>query len=147
MSARKRCLLLALPSAFVVLGVGAWVLCPHTAITRENAERIQEGMTQAEVMAILGGPPRDESSGPLDMDEPDEGFPELIREARLRQWIDCEVRASFDPEGGKRAAWQSNQVAIYVWWDAEGKVTSVDCFPMRLAPESPLVKLRRWLRL
>jgi hypothetical protein len=146
-SARKLVLVnVALLGALVLFGV-AWLCWPRTAITRENTDQIQPGMTQAEVHAILGGPPRDESSGPLDLDEPDEGIADLIRQARLRQWVDCAVRSAFDPEGGKRSAWQSNQVAVYVWWDAHGNVTSVDCFPMRLAPESPLARLRRWLRL
>jgi hypothetical protein len=63
MTKRKhRLLLLSLP-ALVALTVGAWLLWPRSAITRENAEKIQSGMTPAEVEAILGGPPRDESRG------------------------------------------------------------------------------------
>jgi hypothetical protein len=148
LSPRTRRLLLAcLPAAAVALAVGAWLLWPRTAITRENAAKIHKGMTRAEVKAILGGPPRDESSGPVDLDEPDDGIPDLIRDARLRQWIDGALRAHFDPEGGERAAWQSNQVAVYIWWDAAGTVESCDCFPMRRAPEGPLEVLRRWLGL
>jgi hypothetical protein len=48
-----------------VLVLTAWLLWPRTtittAITLENAATIKEGMTRAEVEAILGGPPRDET--------------------------------------------------------------------------------------
>src|SRR5437868_999234 len=62
---RRRLLLLALPVALVLLGVGAWVLWPRTAITVENGDRIREGMTRAEVESILGGPERIEATGPV----------------------------------------------------------------------------------
>ena len=43
-----------LPVALVLLGVAIWVLWPRSsAITRENAARIELGMTVAEVEAIL----------------------------------------------------------------------------------------------
>src|SRR5262245_10142275 len=62
------------------LGLTAWLLWPRTAITRENGEKIHEGMTQAEVEAILGGPARDEASGPLVADStPAEARGELAR--------------------------------------------------------------------
>jgi hypothetical protein len=44
----------------VLVAVGAFVLWPRPdRITRENCERIREGMSLAEVEAILGGPPGD----------------------------------------------------------------------------------------
>jgi outer membrane protein assembly factor BamE (lipoprotein component of BamABCDE complex) len=60
---RRRLLLFALIAVAVVLAVGVWLLWPRTAITRENAAKIQAGMTLAEVEAILGGPARDEMTG------------------------------------------------------------------------------------
>jgi hypothetical protein len=48
----------------VALGVGVWLVWPQpSAITRENYECIQTGMTRADVEAILGGPARDETTG------------------------------------------------------------------------------------
>jgi hypothetical protein len=61
----RRMLLFGLPAAVVAVAVSAWLLWPRTAITRENADKIRMGMTLAEVEAILGGPARDESTGPL----------------------------------------------------------------------------------
>jgi SmpA / OmlA family len=59
----RRLLLLALPAAVVALIVAAWLLWPHTAITCENAAKIQVGMTRAEVEALLGEPTRGETPG------------------------------------------------------------------------------------
>ena len=61
---RKRNLLMALTVGLVALaGVAAFVAWPRVdRITRENADRIRPGMTQAEVEAILG-PPGDYRSG------------------------------------------------------------------------------------
>jgi hypothetical protein len=60
----RRRLLLFILASVAVLAVGAWLLWPRTAITRENAAKIKEGMTLAEVEAILGGPARNESDMP-----------------------------------------------------------------------------------
>jgi hypothetical protein len=62
---RRRLRLLGLVVAFAVLGAGVWLFLTRTAITRENFEMIQVGTTLAEVETILGGPERDESTGPL----------------------------------------------------------------------------------
>jgi hypothetical protein len=104
------------------------------------------GMTLAEVHAILGGPPRDESNGPPDLDEPGEMM-DLLHEMRLRQWVDCAVQADFDSEGGGRSSWQSDRVAVYVWWGAARTVESCHVFLLRRAPESPLALVRRLLGL
>src|ERR1700722_14790543 len=67
---RRRLLVFGFLVVLVMLGVGGVVLWaqPRTAITRENAAKIQVGMALTEVEAILGGPARDESSGPLFVD-------------------------------------------------------------------------------
>src|SRR5438270_30783 len=63
---RRRLLLFGLPAALVLVGVGVWALWPRQSlITVENAARIRQGMMSEEVEAILGGPPRDESTGQL----------------------------------------------------------------------------------
>jgi hypothetical protein len=64
---RRRKPLVALAGLAVVVAAGVVVLWPRTAperITRENYDRIRNGMSRAEVEAILG-PPRDYSTGPL----------------------------------------------------------------------------------
>jgi hypothetical protein len=65
---RKRKLLwtqVALTLAFVV-----FVAWPRTSrVTRENYDRIQLGMSRAEVKAILGAPPGDYANGPTDRND------------------------------------------------------------------------------
>jgi hypothetical protein len=64
---RRRRLLAALVGLAVVVTAGMFVLWPRleppSRITRENSDRIQVGMSRAEVEAILG-PPGDYRNGP-----------------------------------------------------------------------------------
>lgn len=69
MTTRRRLLLFGLLAGFTVVGMlVAWLFLPRTAITPKNAAKIQVGMTRSEVESILGGPARDESTGPLTRD-------------------------------------------------------------------------------
>jgi len=62
---RRRTLLVVLVVLAVLVAAGVVVLWPREdRITREKFDRICEGMSRAEVEAILG-PPGDYSSGPL----------------------------------------------------------------------------------
>ena len=115
----RRLLLLALP-ALVALTGGGWLFWPRTAITRENAAKIQVGMTLAEVEAILGGPARDEA--------PKRQV--LVKIQSVHH--DCE--------------WNSDHVSVWVHLDAQGRVTECRAIPVPPAP-GPLERLRRWLGL
>jgi hypothetical protein len=53
---RRRALLLGSTAVVAALAVTGWIVSRQSAITRENGARISEGMTMAEVEAILGGP-------------------------------------------------------------------------------------------
>ena len=66
MPKRKRLLLFGLLTTVALIAVapGVWLLWPHTAITRENAEKIENGMTLADVEQLLGGHARNESDMP-----------------------------------------------------------------------------------
>jgi hypothetical protein len=67
---KSRKLLIGLIGLAVLLVVGAVVLWPVSyRITQKNGDRIKEGMSSAEVEAILG-PPGDYRSGPTDPDFP-----------------------------------------------------------------------------
>ncbi len=134
---RRRLLLIGPPAAFVVLGVGAWLLWPRTAITWENASKIREGMTLAEVETLLGGPARDETTGPVvPADTPEGWF--LLRERMPTP----ERRAQ--PEARE---WTSEHLMTKTWFDAEDRVVVHAVLVMRRADENPLDMLRRWLRL
>jgi hypothetical protein len=112
----RRLLVLGLPAGLVALAVAAWLLWPRTAITRENAAKIQPGMTLAEVEAFLGGPARDESTGPLtdddDVDDEPAGFPVVL----FAPSCDGEMIAAHD-----RHFWISDSVVVRVCFNPEGR--------------------------
>jgi hypothetical protein len=101
MVARSRLLFVLLAGCGVFGMLAAWLLWPRTEITRENAAKIQHGMTLADVELILGGPPRSEGnsgvflamSGPAPMD------------------------------------WESHDVLIQIWFGTDGRVIGVQAFP------------------
>ena len=62
---RRRVLLLGSIAIVTAMAVGTWVLWSGpSAISVENAANIREGMTLADVEAILGGPARNETDLP-----------------------------------------------------------------------------------
>jgi hypothetical protein len=118
---------LFLSLAAVVFGLAvAWLPWPHTAITRENAARLRKGMTRAEVEVILGGPERDETGGAVHWDPEDNPY---------------------GYEGLGRTSWASDEVIVWVSFDAAGRADElliVPCIPLE---NGPLDIIRRWLRL
>jgi hypothetical protein len=121
---RRRLLLLALLVALVLVGGAAWGLWSRpSSITLENAAKLHNGMTLMEVETILGGPSRDESTGPLNLDftgsMPNEKF---------------------------HCRWISNEVLILVCFDTEDRVIYAEFEPVHLLPvESLFERFRRWL--
>jgi hypothetical protein len=135
MTTRRRLLVFGLLAGLLVLGVGVLLLWPRTAITRENAAKIQVGMALADVEALLGGPARNEGTGATRMldEQPKQG---LHHSGIMR---DVESRAPL-------VEWNSDYVMICVPLDSEERVSA--CHYLFLCPaEGALVKLRRWLRL
>jgi hypothetical protein len=131
MSKRKRLLLLA---GLLVLLAGAglvfvlWLTAPpRTAITREDAERIQLGMTLATVEAVLGGPARDECTGPI------------IYHATV-------IRVSHSRPEGLTNVWQSDTVQLCVVF-RDDVVIYRSPLPVHRVEESLLDILRRVLGL
>ncbi len=135
----RRLLLLALPVGLLVLAIGVGLLWPRTAITRENAAKIEPGMTLAEVEAKLGGPARDETTGPVEREEPPEFAPP---DARGIRW-----RITFTDMRSGLQRWESDQARVWVHFDENGRVTDCREFPMHRVEEGPLDMLRRWLGL
>jgi hypothetical protein len=134
---RRRLLVLGLLAGLLVLGVGGWMLWPRTAITRENAAKIETGMTLTEVEAILGGPERDESTGPLFIDD------DTNRRARI---IPGSMhKLNFPPR--EEYIWKSNRVMTRVVLDLNGRMAFCEIMFVRRADESPCDMIRRLLRL
>jgi hypothetical protein len=141
----RRLLLFGLPAALLASAIAAALLWPRTAITRENAARIQVGMTLAEVESILGGPVRDETTGPCVPDLAKEGPGGTPHDLdSVERWIDFLVATS---DATPWPRWQSNQVMIAVLFDTDGRVSDCHFFPVRRADETLLDRLRRWLGL
>jgi hypothetical protein len=124
---RRLLILAVVGAAALAAGVSlVWPQAPRSEINQENIARIRPGTTLAEVEATLGGPARDESTGPLASDL-SEGLESYDRPGRLK--------------------WQSDRAVIWLHLDAEGKAGKVSAVPVRRAEEGPLDRLRRWLGL
>ncbi len=135
---RRRVCWFAVPAALGVLAVGVWLLWPHTAITRANAAKVQPGMTLAEVEAILGGPARDDTTGPVVCEEPPEFAPPDAQGRRYRiTFVDMRPLLR----------WHSDEVQVRIHFDDDGRVTDCHSFLMRRAEETLLDRVRRWLGL
>jgi outer membrane protein assembly factor BamE (lipoprotein component of BamABCDE complex) len=128
----RRLLLIALPAVAVV--VAAWLRWPRTAITRENAAKVKEGMTRAEVEAILGGPARNETT------ERDGWFVTLMR-SWVVVWNDRTPASAFS------RSWTGHACAILVAFDGDGRVVQVRLTNVLATGGGPLDRLRRWLGL
>jgi len=136
MTTRRRLLLFALPTV-AMLPVGVWLLQPRTAITPENAAKIQVGMTLRKVEAILSGPARREARG---RPEGPVGDAVEMRAKRLIQVQQGMLAGSAD-------RWISSELMVWVIFDFDGRVVAWDALPVRHGPEGLLDMLRRWLRL
>src|SRR6266566_3187740 len=125
MTTRRRLFLFGLLVALLVVGAGVWLLWPRTAITRENAAKIEVGMTLGEVEAILGGPPRNDVGRKL---EPDFDS-DPIENERLAGVMEEEAFAT-EPFDRDLLQWRSREVVFMAVFD-NGKVTARAAFPAR----------------
>ncbi len=113
---RHKWRLLALAGLVVLAAVGAFVLWPRAdRITRENFDRIREGMGREELEAILG-PPGDHRTGPVVVKfgggPPDEE--ELVDEI-MRDWRFL----GGGPAGFVCDCWRSDRLLVCIVFDSE----------------------------
>src|SRR4051812_38367186 len=103
------------------LGIGlAWLPRPRSAsaITRKNAALVQHGMTRAEVEELLGGPARDETTGPV---EPDVDKGEIVFELAPGVWSRFGV-SWIDTR--PRLVWRSDDAMLAVYLDSQGRIAN-----------------------
>jgi hypothetical protein len=113
-----------------VLGMAVWLLSrpgpPSSRITPAAAERIERGMTAAEVEAVIGLPPGDYRSDP----------------ASPRHY------AEFLPQPGVRLLeWEADSCTIQVRVDEKSDRVQSRIVGEPLGPPSPWQRLRDWLGL
>jgi hypothetical protein len=115
--ARRRVLLIGLLTVLVVAAICASLVWPRSsAITRENEAGFHEGMSWDELKVILGGPPRDVSTGPTELDP---GAP-MVRIGR-----------PLPPSVTRIYEWISDEVLIRVAFDADGRAEWITTCPLR----------------
>jgi hypothetical protein len=139
MTRRARHLLqYGLPAGLAVALIAAWLLWPRAAITCENAQRIEVGMTPGEVEAVLGAPAGDYAAPGAFACAGRCGDPMDARAA---------ARPGPDEAGGMWQAWLSDDALIRVRFDVQDRVGETRVYPVVAAREGLIERFRRWLGL
>jgi hypothetical protein len=132
---------------FLFSGIGlTWFFWPEDRIGPANYRRIQVGMKQEEIEAIIGLPPGDYYTGPRGvgglMSRGPFGF--LRREKGLSVDNVCVGQI---PDGFTARSWEGNHYSIQVLFNAERDAVGVYLWKIRPAvdPPSLLERFRNWL--
>jgi hypothetical protein len=145
---RRRKLVAAVVGLAALVAVGTFVLRPgpSSRITRENLDRIQDGMSLQEVEAILG-PRGDYRTGPT------KELPWWVTMTD-RPLVDAEVAALWEGrtlgDGGRQHTWQGDGGELWLLLGPEG-VRAKNFMATEKAPQSALDNLlwrakRQWRR-
>jgi hypothetical protein len=132
---RRRKLLVVLAGLAAMVAAGVVVLWPpQNRITQENFDRVREGMSRAEVEAILG-PPGDYSTGPTNSFHPVSVISNDLRRVEIGPY-------AFD--------WRSDDLSVHVLF-IDSRVVVADAYTNKLVAQSPLDNLlwrakRQWHR-
>src|SRR5262245_20090108 len=110
----------------VILGAGyltLWLTTPKQHVTREAFDRIQNGMTLAEVEAIIGLPQGNYATGPTwVVASPTATTPGVYR-----------VKLGYNPRDARWCQWTDDYGMIRVHFDEQGKADAKEfdhCCPM-----------------
>jgi hypothetical protein len=127
----RRIILLSLIICTAICILTPLIVIPGSLITRQNAERIHAGMTLTEVEAILGGPARDESTGPLLYDGGVDICPPI-------NW-------PWDPT--EHTEWRSDYYIIILTMNRNERVITCRCSRVRPAQENSFQTVCRLIRI
>ena len=139
---RKWLLMLVVLSGVAL--AGCWLL-PRTQINAANFAKLQVGMTRAEVEAILGGSPRDESTGELvPVFSPDDDAAK--KKTKSRVFFFARYVADIG-SGPRKVCWVSDQAFIDGDFGRDGMLSWKELTLVERADGySPLAFFRRLLR-
>jgi len=152
MSKRMRWLLGLTLLAVAGTAVFAYLLHPRSAINRENFEKIREGMTLAEVEAILGGPARLEEHGPWHCCERGRIHGASIAEGELFTFpsLNNSHLIAFSDTDFVKNVWASSDAIVSLSFGDHGTVVEKDCLTVEPFEDSYLwrvrYRFRLWLR-
>jgi hypothetical protein len=142
---RRRVLLFGPLATLLALGVSGWLLWPRpSAITRENAAKVLVGMTLAEVEVILGGPARDDTTGPTRRRVEDED--RLGTGLFLLRITSLDAKL-FGLESISVHDWISDDAYIRLVFDPEERLIASLVSANSRLPESSFERLCRWFGL
>lgn len=127
---RRRVLLLGSVAVVAALALTAWAVWPRQplVITEANILRIKEGMTRAEVEAILGGRARNDVGRAAYGSYPDGLWASAVTHGAVQEWIGPEY-------------------AVGVVFRDDDRVLLVMGGRMMLHDETLVQRLLRWLHL
>ncbi len=139
---RRRVLLLGSAAIVAALAVGVWLRWPRqTAITLENGARITPWLPLGKAEEILGGPERDETNGPTEIDGTDQ---DALFDFHMRA-EDIWMRGRQETKPIIRT-WQSDNARIDVMFGPAERVVDSITVQVRPVHDSLIDVLRRWLR-
>jgi hypothetical protein len=128
---RKMCCAILILITMMSVGVAFLPRAPaDSVITRENYGRLNPGMTLDEIEEILGGPARDEASGPTTY--------------TARPFIGGSIHWYI---GDVSKDWIADTLVIRVGLDDNGRVCMIGCRENERIHEGLVDTVRRWLRL
>ena len=113
-----------------VVAAGYWAIAPAQRLGRAGYERVQLGMTEAEVEDVLGAPP----GSHLDLPE-----------GQTVSYVHAGAESKGARDGPKGLSWVSNTGHIGVTFGADGRVTGVAFTPLRRNNPTWLDRVREWL--
>jgi hypothetical protein len=142
----KRRTLVCLALAIVAIGVGIYLCLPRSPrFTVEQFDRIQIGMTQAEVEAVLGCSPGNYTQSKLNesvllLAEADENY----HDARefSQHWVGDTPEPCYFARDGSARKWA---IGARVRFDAAGRVIGIDSFSASYSSPTLLAQLRAWV--
>jgi hypothetical protein len=156
---KRRLWILTTLAAMTVCGAAAWWmwLVPRSAINKQAFDQIEIGMNLTEVEALLTGPARDETTGPVlarlsqgeaamaELEETsydDFARAKIFRHEANVNWVE------YDPPQPSLKQWKSNDAIVSIHFDRESwTVLRKDFLSVYRKYEGPWAVLQRLLKL